>query len=55
VDQLAAAYERAAETPTELPLAPATGDPQTPRPPATGRRQDNLLLYLDTDDAEAGG
>jgi DivIVA domain-containing protein len=55
VDQLAAAYERAAETPTELPLAPATGDPQAPRPPATGRRQDNLLLYLDTDDAEAGG
>jgi len=55
VDQLAAAYERAAETPTELPLAPATGDPQAPRPPASGRRQDNLLLYLDTDDAEAGG
>jgi DivIVA domain-containing protein len=55
VDQLAAAYERAAETPTELPLAPATGDPPAPRPPATGRRQDNLLLYLDTDDAEAGG
>lgn len=38
VDQLAAAYERAAEA-----------------PPATDPRQDNLLLYLDTDDAEAGG
>lgn len=55
VDQLAAAYERAAEAPTELPLEQATGDPQAPRPPATDRRQDNLLLYLDTDDAEAGG
>jgi DivIVA domain-containing protein len=61
VDQLAAAYERAAEAHTELPLERATGDPrnpgdpQAPSSPATGRRHDSLLLYLDPDDAEAGG
>jgi cell division initiation protein len=53
VDELAAAYERAAGG--QAPLESATGDAQAPRPPATGRRPDNLLLYLDTDDAEAGG
>ena len=54
VDQLAAAYEQA-EAQTEVPLDQAAGDAQTPRPPATGRRHDNLLLYLDADEAEGKG
>lgn len=43
IDELAAAYERAAETDEDAP----------PAPPAA-RRQDNLMLYLDTDEGEAG-
>ena len=54
VDQLAAAYERV-EAQAEVPLDQAAGDPQAVRPPATGRRHDNLLLYLDTEDADTGG
>ena len=53
VDQLAAAYEQA-ETQTEVPLDPV-GGAQAPRSPATGRRHDNLLLYLDADEAEGKG
>jgi cell division initiation protein len=55
VDQLAAAYERATEAPAEARLDPATGDAHAPGPSGTGGRHDNLLLYLDTDDAGAGG
>lgn len=54
VDQLAAAYERA-ETQSDAPQERVHGDVAPPRPPAAGRRQDNLLLYLDADEAEAGG
>lgn len=52
VDQLAAAYERdAGVEPAQDPV----GEGQAPRAPGTGRRQDNLLLYLDADEAEAQG
>ena len=54
VDQLAAAYERL-EAQEDVPMEQAAGHAQAPRPPATGRRPDNLLLYLDTEDAEEGG
>ncbi|HUF74693.1 MAG TPA: DivIVA domain-containing protein [Longimicrobiales bacterium] len=54
VDQLAAAYEQA-EGQTEVPLDQAAGDAQAPRQPSTGRRHDNLLLYLETDEAEGKG
>ncbi len=54
VDELAAAYERSVDSGGEPPLGPDGSDTQAPPPPA-GRRQDNLLLYLDTDDAEASG
>jgi len=43
VDELAAAYERAREA----------GEDAPPAPPAA-RRHDNLMLYLDTEDGEAG-
>lgn len=56
VDQLAAAYERAeAQAEAEAPGDSSAGDAQAPRPPLMGRRHDNLLLYLDADEAEAGG
>jgi cell division initiation protein len=45
IDELAAAYERARE---------AAPDSPPPAPPAA-RRTDNLMLYLDTEDGEAGG
>ena len=54
VDQLAAAYEQA-EAHTEVPLDQAAGDAQAPRPPSTGRRHDNMLLYLEADEAEGKG
>jgi hypothetical protein len=53
VDQLAAAYQRT-EAQAEVPPDQAAGDPQI-APPATGRRHDNVILYLDPDDAESGG
>ncbi len=43
IDELAAAYERAQEG----------GEDAPPAPPAA-RRHDNLMLYLDTEDGEAG-
>jgi len=58
VDQLAAAYERSldprGEPSADAARVPTEGSPP-PRAPATGRRADSLLLYLDTDDPQAGG
>jgi cell division initiation protein len=51
VDELAAAYQQA-ET---VPHDEATGGSRSPRPPATSRRQDDLLLYLEPDEAEGNG
>jgi DivIVA domain-containing protein len=53
VDQLAAAFERA-EAQAEARGERGQGDESSPRPPTAGRR-DNLLFYLDADEAEAGG
>jgi hypothetical protein len=56
VDQLAAAYERSAdaEQVSQREAAPSA-DGTSPHPPQTGpRRQDNLLLYLDTDEPAGG-
>jgi hypothetical protein len=55
IDQLAAAYERAEGHIGGEPEHTGAEGHHPPRPPAAGRRQDNLLLYLDTDDAGAGG
>ena len=54
VDQLAAAYEQA-DAQAEVPPDPLAGEPQAPRPPSTTRRHDNLLLYLEADEAEGKG
>jgi len=48
VDQLAAAYERA-DAQADAPVDREAGDG------VAGRRHDNLLLYLDADEAEANG
>jgi DivIVA domain-containing protein len=56
VDQLAAAYERSAdaEQVSQREAAPSA-DGTSPHPSQTGqRRQDNLLLYLDTDEPAGG-
>jgi DivIVA domain-containing protein len=53
VDQLAAAYEGSPEAGAETP--PASIDGVTLAPPGNPtRRQDNLLLYLDTDESAGG-
>jgi cell division initiation protein len=44
VDQLVAAHERSADA----------GTGEAPPAPPAARRQDNLMLYLDTDEGEAG-
>jgi len=54
VDQLAAAYERAGAQ-VDAPPQRVQGEVDAARPPAADRRKDNLLLYLDADEAEAGG
>jgi cell division initiation protein len=54
VDELAAAYQQA-ETQGAVPLDEATGGSRSLRPPASARRQDDLLLYLEPDEAEGNG
>jgi DivIVA domain-containing protein len=56
--ELAAAYERSEEA-AGTPSPAGAGAPREqggfPPPPAAGKRQEDLLLYLDTDDRTAGG